>query len=87
MPKPSAKADTRPWTKVEEEALRNAVTKYGESSWQAIVNDPAYAHELRNRSNIDCKDKWRNIKRADQYMEMPRRMQMVVEVREGEGGF
>ena len=61
----------------QQEALRNAVVKYGESNWSAIVNDPAYDISLNARSNVDCKDKWRNMKRQDMYSEIPRKMQEV----------
>lgn len=49
------------WTKEEEEALKAGVTKHGPGKWKTILTDPHFSHALVNRSNIDLKDKWRNL--------------------------
>ncbi|XP_059638450.1 single myb histone 4-like isoform X3 [Cornus florida] len=49
------------WTAEEEEALRAGVGKYGTGKWKHILNDPQFAPFLTQRSNIDLKDKWRNM--------------------------
>ncbi|PON96189.1 Telomeric repeat-binding factor [Trema orientale] len=49
------------WTPEEEEALLAGVAKYGTGKWKNIIKDPDFAHTLCNRSNIDLKDKWRNL--------------------------
>lgn len=35
--------------------------RYGKGKWRAIQKDPRFATVLANRSNIDLKDKWRNL--------------------------
>ncbi|KAL8139210.1 hypothetical protein V2J09_005231 [Rumex salicifolius] len=52
------------WTPEEEEALRAGVAKYGAGKWKFIQRDPQYNRHLHSRSNIDLKDKWRNINAA-----------------------
>ncbi|XP_024008306.1 telomere repeat-binding factor 4 isoform X2 [Eutrema salsugineum] len=49
------------WTAEEEEALLAGVTKHGPGKWKNILRDPDFADQLSNRSNIDLKDKWRNL--------------------------
>ncbi|XVE54042.1 hypothetical protein DITRI_Ditri03aG0050800 [Diplodiscus trichospermus] len=49
------------WTAEEEEALRAGVAKYGKGNWKSIQRDPELSHFLFARSNIDLKDKWRNL--------------------------
>ncbi|OMP08312.1 hypothetical protein CCACVL1_01127 [Corchorus capsularis] len=49
------------WTADEEEALLNGVTKHGPGKWKNILKDPEFAPFLTHRSNIDLKDKWRNL--------------------------
>lgn len=49
------------WTVEEEFALRQGVTKYGKGKWRAMQKDPELGPILANRSNIDLKDKWRNL--------------------------
>ncbi|XP_019178155.1 PREDICTED: single myb histone 4-like [Ipomoea nil] len=50
------------WTSEEEEALRAGVAKHGAGKWKNIQRDPEFNHLLHSRSNIDLKDKWRNLK-------------------------
>ncbi|KAL6554934.1 hypothetical protein OROGR_006192 [Orobanche gracilis] len=49
------------WTAEEEEALRAGVAKHGAGKWKNIQRDPEFNHLLYARSNIDLKDKWRNL--------------------------
>ncbi|KAK1365248.1 MYB transcription factor [Heracleum sosnowskyi] len=49
------------WTSAEEEALRAGIAKYGAGKWRNIKSDPYFTQILISRSNIDLKDKWRNM--------------------------
>ncbi|KAK3016823.1 hypothetical protein RJ639_006362, partial [Escallonia herrerae] len=49
------------WTSEEEEALRAGVAKHGTGKWKNIQKDPEFNSFLYSRSNIDLKDKWRNM--------------------------
>lgn len=49
------------WTPEEEAALRAGVQKYGAGKWRAIQKDANYGACLVSRSNVDLKDKWRNM--------------------------
>ncbi|CAH8381172.1 unnamed protein product [Eruca vesicaria subsp. sativa] len=49
------------WTVEEEDALLAGVTKHGPGKWKNILRDPEFALVLCDRSNIDLKDKWRNL--------------------------
>ncbi|KAK9844260.1 hypothetical protein WJX74_000094 [Apatococcus lobatus] len=49
------------WTSEEETALREGVSKYGIGKWRLIQKDGAFAGVLQSRSNVDLKDKWRNL--------------------------
>ncbi|XP_071736507.1 telomere repeat-binding factor 4-like [Rutidosis leptorrhynchoides] len=49
------------WTPEEEEALRAGIAKHGTGKWKNIQRDPEFNHLLFSRSNIDLKDKWRNM--------------------------
>ncbi|KAG2263510.1 hypothetical protein Bca4012_014581 [Brassica carinata] len=49
------------WTPEEEEALMAGVLKHGTGKWRFILGDPEYSSVLHSRSNVDLKDKWRNI--------------------------
>nr|ADE76468.1 unknown [Picea sitchensis] len=54
-------APKQKWTSEEEGALRAGVEKYGSGKWQTILKDPEFAVCLASRSNVDLKDKWRNL--------------------------
>ncbi|XP_008806863.1 single myb histone 4-like isoform X1 [Phoenix dactylifera] len=54
-------APKQKWTPEEEEALRAGVDKHGAGKWRTIQKDPEFSHCLATRSNIDLKDKWRNM--------------------------
>ncbi|KAL8522573.1 hypothetical protein ACS0TY_012649 [Phlomoides rotata] len=49
------------WTEEEEEALTAGVAKHGTGKWKNILADPEFNHKLILRSNVDLKDKWRNL--------------------------
>ncbi|KAL9311546.1 Telomere repeat-binding factor 5 [Arabidopsis thaliana] len=49
------------WTAEEEEALLAGIRKHGPGKWKNILRDPEFADQLIHRSNIDLKDKWRNL--------------------------
>lgn len=49
------------WTPEEETALKAGVLKHGTGKWRTILSDPVYSTILKSRSNVDLKDKWRNI--------------------------
>ncbi|PKU82533.1 single myb histone 4 [Dendrobium catenatum] len=54
-------APKQKWTSEEEDALRAGVDKHGAGKWRTIQKDPEFCHCLATRSNIDLKDKWRNM--------------------------
>lgn len=54
------------WTSEEEEALRAGVAKHGPGKWKLIQKDVEFNKFLHSRSNIDLKDKWRNMSAAVQ---------------------
>ncbi|WOL20392.1 hypothetical protein Cni_G29197 [Canna indica] len=54
-------APKQKWTAEEEEALRAGVDKHGAGKWRTIQKDPEFSRCLSTRSNIDLKDKWRNM--------------------------
>ncbi|KAL0463809.1 UNVERIFIED_CONTAM: Telomere repeat-binding factor 4 [Sesamum latifolium] len=49
------------WTTDEEAALMAGVAKHGPGKWKNILVDSEFAHKLASRSNVDLKDKWRNM--------------------------
>ncbi|BAF05356.1 single myb histone 2 [Oryza sativa Japonica Group] len=49
------------WTAEEEAALKAGVAKHGTGKWRTILRDPEFTALLRLRSNVDLKDKWRNL--------------------------
>uniref|UniRef100_A0A803N0M0 MYB transcription factor n=1 Tax=Chenopodium quinoa TaxID=63459 RepID=A0A803N0M0_CHEQI len=54
-------APKQKWTAEEEAALKAGVRKHGSGKWQTILRDPEFSNVLCSRSNVDLKDKWRNI--------------------------
>jgi len=52
------------WTKEEEEYLIAGVKRYGKS-WVEILKN----YEFQNRTNVNLKDKWRNLKKRDPDLE------------------
>ncbi|CAA6657803.1 unnamed protein product [Spirodela intermedia] len=49
------------WTPQEEDTLREAVKKHGTGNWKLILL--CYPGDLEGRTEIDLKDKWRNLTR------------------------
>ncbi|KAF6152300.1 hypothetical protein GIB67_005954 [Kingdonia uniflora] len=54
-------APKQKWTSEEEEALKAGIEKHGAGKWKTIQTDPEFSNVLAARSNIDLKDKWRNM--------------------------
>ncbi|XP_031490153.1 telomere repeat-binding factor 1 isoform X2 [Nymphaea colorata] len=54
-------APKQKWTSEEESALRAGVVKHGAGKWRTILKDPEFNVILALRSNVDLKDKWRNM--------------------------
>lgn len=54
-------APKQKWTAEEEAALKAGVLKHGAGKWRTILKDPEYNGVLYLRSNVDLKDKWRNM--------------------------
>ncbi|KAL8472893.1 hypothetical protein ACS0TY_029280 [Phlomoides rotata] len=54
-------APKQKWTSEEEAALKAGIHKYGAGKWSTILKDPEFSSVLRSRSNVDLKDKWRNL--------------------------
>ncbi|XP_044470726.1 telomere repeat-binding factor 2-like isoform X2 [Mangifera indica] len=54
-------APKQKWTAEEEAALKAGVLKHGTGKWRTILSDPEFSAVLQSRSNVDLKDKWRNI--------------------------
>ncbi|KAI4295776.1 hypothetical protein L6164_035786 [Bauhinia variegata] len=54
-------APKQKWTPEEEAALKAGVVKHGAGKWRTILKDPEFSSVLYLRSNVDLKDKWRNL--------------------------
>lgn len=54
-------APKQKWTAEEEAALKAGVLKHGAGKWRTILKDPEFSTVLYLRSNVDLKDKWRNM--------------------------
>ncbi|GLT47388.1 hypothetical protein SLA2020_210900 [Shorea laevis] len=54
-------APKQKWTQEEEAALKAGVIKHGAGKWRTILKDPEFSSVLYLRSNVDLKDKWRNM--------------------------
>ncbi|XP_058071568.1 single myb histone 6 [Magnolia sinica] len=54
-------APKQKWTSEEESALKAGVVKHGAGKWRTILKDPEFSGILSLRSNVDLKDKWRNM--------------------------
>lgn len=49
------------WSREEEEALKAGILKHGAGKWTAILKDAEFRSILALRSNVDLKDKYRNM--------------------------
>ncbi|XP_072988881.1 single myb histone 6-like [Typha latifolia] len=54
-------APKQKWTEEEELALKAGIAKHGAGKWRTILKDPEFSRILCLRSNVDLKDKWRNM--------------------------
>ncbi|KAM3202713.1 telomere repeat-binding factor 1 isoform X2 [Capsicum annuum] len=54
-------APKQKWTSEEEAALKAGILKHGPGKWRTILKDPEFSGVLFLRSNVDLKDKWRNM--------------------------
>ncbi|XP_077243836.1 single myb histone 6-like [Tasmannia lanceolata] len=54
-------APKQKWSAEEESALKAGVVKHGAGKWRTILKDPEFSGVLYLRSNVDLKDKWRNM--------------------------
>ncbi|MCL7027814.1 hypothetical protein MKW94_022985 [Papaver nudicaule] len=54
-------APKQKWTAREEAALKAGILKHGPGKWRLILKDPEFSSDLLLRSNVDLKDKWRNM--------------------------
>ncbi|XP_072951265.1 single myb histone 6-like isoform X1 [Typha angustifolia] len=54
-------APKQKWTAEEESALKAGIAKHGAGKWRTILKDPEFCGILCLRSNVDLKDKWRNM--------------------------
>jgi myb proto-oncogene protein len=54
-------APKQKWSAEEEAALKAGVVKHGVGKWRTILKDPEFNCVLYIRSNVDLKDKWRNL--------------------------
>uniref|UniRef100_A0A161ZW24 MYB transcription factor n=1 Tax=Daucus carota subsp. sativus TaxID=79200 RepID=A0A161ZW24_DAUCS len=54
-------APKQKWTAEEEAALKAGIAKHGLGKWSTIIKDPEFYTALHLRSNVDLKDKWRNM--------------------------
>lgn len=54
-------APKQKWTAEEEAALKAGIAKHGAGKWRTILRDPEFSDVLSLRSNVDLKDKWRNM--------------------------
>ncbi|XP_014499417.1 uncharacterized protein LOC106760502 [Vigna radiata var. radiata] len=52
---------TKRWSHLEEETLKNGVEKFGRGNWKLILN--AHKDIFEERTEVNLKDKWRNITR------------------------
>ncbi|GMH13058.1 hypothetical protein Nepgr_014899 [Nepenthes gracilis] len=53
------------WCPEEEETLRTGVKKYGIGNWKLILN--VYRNIFEERTEVDLKDKWRNLTREGRH--------------------
>ncbi|KAF7152370.1 hypothetical protein RHSIM_Rhsim01G0242800 [Rhododendron simsii] len=60
-PKISRRRKVKKWSPLEEDTLRTGVQKLGMGNWKVILN--AYREIFEERTEVDLKDKWRNMTR------------------------
>ncbi|KAK9735832.1 hypothetical protein RND81_04G231300 [Saponaria officinalis] len=57
----SRRRERKRWTSLEEDTLREGVLKYGRGNWKFILLDAKFAEVFQGRTEVDLKDKWRNL--------------------------
>ena len=67
-----------PWTLQEIDNLQDGVIKHGEGFWADILSDPEL-YFYGSRTQIDLKDKWRNLTSYVKYQEHPLRRFVLVD--------
>lgn len=60
-PKASKRRRRKGWSLQEEETLRNGVARFGQGNWKLIRD--CYSDIFEDRTEVDLKDKWRNMMR------------------------
>ncbi len=68
------------WTAGEEEDLEIGVERHGEGHWSAILSDPNLRFHA-SRTQVDLKDKWRNMKHYKPYNQISTRRFILVDSR------
>lgn len=68
-----------PWTDQEIKDLNKGVQLHGEGAWAAILNDRNLCFIRGQRSQVDLKDKWRNMKAYVPYKGHPIRRFILVD--------
>ena len=72
----------RSWTRSEVKALLLVVLKYGSgetNTWCRGKRDPLFAHALEKRSNAQCSEKWKRIRRRSaQIASIPKTAQQYI---------
>ncbi|KVH94146.1 uncharacterized protein LOC112518217 isoform X1 [Cynara cardunculus var. scolymus] len=61
MEKLARKRKKKRWTTIEEDTLRTGILKYGKGNWKLILS--TYRDIFEDRTEVDLKDKWRNLMR------------------------
>lgn len=67
-----------PWSKAEEEQLKEGVRVLGAGNWNQILNNGKF-HFTPGRRPVDLKDKWRNITQYTRYTERPLRTFLLLD--------
>jgi len=53
-------ADRRPWTDMEDNAIRVLVKEHGTKQWSAIANALVLEHKIDGRTGKQCRERWHN---------------------------
>ncbi|KAH9610599.1 hypothetical protein KSS87_009844 [Heliosperma pusillum] len=59
----NGRRERKRWTPLEEDTLREGVMKYGRGNWKMIMLDSKFSEVFQGRTEVDLKDKWRNLTR------------------------
>lgn len=66
--KASRRGKKRPWSALEEELVFKGAREHGVGNWALI-----HANYLKDRTNVDIKDKWRNMMKKGRLSELARK--------------